>query len=155
MPVRPSVLRRTRMRLFALGLDGVKRLAVPGDHGVEPPLPPEGRETRTAQRPGALPWCLPLAKRNPRPRTTLIASALNSGENDRGRRFFPMTHSYRTFRAVRSVYETRGSPARVEPSRLPQLHKLVLAHDRRTNRLKAWTTRGEPVAVPLLAQSGW
>src|SRR5213078_486740 len=52
----------------------------------------------------------PLAKRNPRPRTTLIASALNSGENDRGRRFFPMTHSYRTFRAVRSVYETRGSP---------------------------------------------
>src|SRR2546422_1327049 len=43
-------------------------------------------------------------------RTTLIASALNSGENDRRRRFFPMTHSYRTFRAVRSVYETRGSP---------------------------------------------
>ena len=39
-----------------------------------------------------------------------IASALNSGENDRRRRFFPMTHSYRTFRAVRSVYETRGSP---------------------------------------------
>src|SRR5439155_2852665 len=46
----------------------------------------------------------------PLSRTTLIASALNSGENDRRRRFFPMTHSYRTFRAVRSVYETRGSP---------------------------------------------
>src|SRR5438132_4535340 len=29
---------------------------------------------------------------------------------NRRRRFFPMTHSYRTFRAVRSVYETRGSP---------------------------------------------
>jgi len=44
---------------------------------------------------------------------------------------------------------------RVEPSRLPQLHKLVLAHDRRTGRVKAWTTRGEPVPVPLLAEPGW
>src|SRR6266852_1116428 len=48
----------------------------------------------------------------PLSRTTLIASALNSGENDRRRRFFPMAHSYRTFRAVRSVYETRASPPR-------------------------------------------
>ena len=46
----------------------------------------------------------------PLSRTTLIASALNSGENDRRLRFFPMAHSYRTSRAVRSVYETRGSP---------------------------------------------
>jgi hypothetical protein len=52
------------MRLSALGVEGVKRPAVPGDHGVEPPLPPEGRETRTAQRPGALPD-VSLAKRNP------------------------------------------------------------------------------------------
>src|SRR5437867_10377859 len=48
----------------------------------------------------------------PLSRTTLTASALNSGENDRRLRFFPMTHSYRTFRAVRSVYVTRGSPLR-------------------------------------------
>src|SRR3989449_3302634 len=58
------------------------------------------RSSSRATAPGLFPLCC----------TTLTASALNSGENDRRRRFFPMTHSYRTFRAVRSVYETRGSP---------------------------------------------
>src|SRR4029077_7964753 len=43
-------------------------------------------------------------------RTTLTASALNSGVNDRRPRFcFPMTHSLSHFRAVRGVYETRAS----------------------------------------------
>ena len=59
MPVCPSVVRRTRMRLSALGVDGVKRLALPGDHGVEPPLPPRAERPEPpsvrARYPGASP----------------------------------------------------------------------------------------------------
>src|SRR5205814_8230895 len=68
----------------------------------------------------------------PLSRTTLIASALNSGENDRRRRFFPMTHSYCTFRAVRSVYETRGSPTSLisneAPSKPVPADPILLSH---------------------------